>query len=420
MVVARHFHGVVQPIDRVPIRAGDVSGHTPSRRHPEYWDGDIPWIGIRDAKLHHGEVITDTEQTTNQLGIDNSSARLLPSGTICLSRTASVGYVVEMGRPMATSQDFVNWICSQRLDRQFLKHALLAEADALLRFGSGSVHKTIYYPEVKALHICLPPLSEQRRIVSVLNAAFAGLATAEANTRQNLTNTRELFEKCLNQAFIGIPDNSKRFGDVCDFVRGPFGGSLKKSMFVADGYAVYEQQHAIGDQFDSIRYRITQEKFESMKRFEIKPGDLIMSCSGTMGRVAIVPDSIERGIINQALLKISPRNVLKPDYLGWWMKSDTFFEQLGDRTKGVAIKNVASVKVLKEIALPVPSIECQSATVGRISELHQASEQLAASLERKLTALADLKQSLLHRAFRGELAGNEAAVQNEAMEIAGA
>jgi type I restriction enzyme, S subunit len=129
------------------------SGHTPSRRHPEYWGGDVPWISIRDAKAHHGRAIFETIETTNALGIENSSARILPADTICLSRTASVGYVVKMGKAMATSQDFVNWVCGDELEPDFLKHLLLAEGEDLLRFASGAVHQTIYFPEVKAFHV---------------------------------------------------------------------------------------------------------------------------------------------------------------------------------------------------------------------------------------------------------------------------
>jgi type I restriction enzyme, S subunit len=133
------------------------SGHTPSRKKPEYWGGDIPWIGIRDATENHGRVISDTAQHTNELGIANSSARVLPAHSVCLSRTASVGYVIAMGRPMATSQDFVNWVCSDDdLDWRFLMYVLLAERESFLRFASGTTHQTIYYPEVKAFHICLP------------------------------------------------------------------------------------------------------------------------------------------------------------------------------------------------------------------------------------------------------------------------
>jgi type I restriction enzyme, S subunit len=146
------------------------SGHTPSRSHPEYWGGDVPWVGIRDATANYGRVIADTFQHTNELGIANSSARILPTHTVCLSRTASVGHVVVMGRPMATSQDFVNWVCSDAIDWRFLKYVLLAERSAFLRFASGTTHQTIYFPEVKAFHVCLPPLQEQRAIARILGA----------------------------------------------------------------------------------------------------------------------------------------------------------------------------------------------------------------------------------------------------------
>ena len=149
------------------------SGHTPSRSQESYWNGPIPWISIPDARRHHGGWITETAQMVTQEGIDNSAARLLPKGTVCLSRTASVGYVTVMGRPMATSQDFVNWVCSEAIDPDYLRCLLLAEKDALLRFGKGSTHTTIYFPEVQAFRVCAPPVDEQRRIVAKLDALRA-------------------------------------------------------------------------------------------------------------------------------------------------------------------------------------------------------------------------------------------------------
>ncbi|MCE7029437.1 restriction endonuclease subunit S [Jiella avicenniae] len=154
------------------------TGHTPSRHEPDYWDGDIPWIGIRDAGANHGKVIKDTAQHVTELGLDNSAAVLLPKNTVCLSRTASVGYVVKMGRDMATSQDFVNWTCSEAIDPDYLVNALLAEGEDIRRFGEGSTHTTIYFPEVKAFHIDLPPAAEQRRIVAKLDALTARIARA--------------------------------------------------------------------------------------------------------------------------------------------------------------------------------------------------------------------------------------------------
>lgn len=144
------------------------TGHTPSRSHPEYWGGSVPWVGIRDATANHGKTIFGTAQYTNELGIRNSSARILPANTVCLSRTASVGFVVVMGVPMATSQDFVNWVCGPELDHRYLKYILLAERSSFLRFSSGTTHQTIYFPEVKAFHVALPSLSVQQRIADVL------------------------------------------------------------------------------------------------------------------------------------------------------------------------------------------------------------------------------------------------------------
>ncbi|MGO4891854.1 restriction endonuclease subunit S [Flavobacterium sp. W21_SRS_FM6] len=148
-------------------------------------------------------------------------------------------------------------------------------------------------------------------------------------------------------------------GDVCSFVRGPFGGALKKDSFVEDGFAVYEQQHAIYNQFTSIRYFIDEAKFSELKRFKLNPGDLIMSCSGTMGKIAIVPQDIKTGIINQALLKLTPSLKVDLDYLKYWLESESFQFTLNDNTHGAAIKNVASVAVLKSIKIPLPPLNEQ-------------------------------------------------------------
>ncbi|QNG19867.1 hypothetical protein G4H71_15310 [Rhodococcus triatomae] len=146
------------------------SGHTPSRKVDEYWDGEIPWIGIRDATANHGRTIDHTLQNVTQKGIENSSARILPAGTVCLSRTASVGYVVRMGVPMATSQDFVNWVCGPGLSSRYLRYLLVAEQESVRRFSYGTTHQTMYYPEAKALHVCVPERSEQDAIAEILGA----------------------------------------------------------------------------------------------------------------------------------------------------------------------------------------------------------------------------------------------------------
>ncbi|TBT23779.1 restriction endonuclease subunit S [Vibrio parahaemolyticus] len=195
-----------------------------------------------------------------------------------------------------------------------------------------------------------------------------------------------------------------KFGSVCKFVRGPFGGSLKKSCFKEEGYAVYEQQHAIYEQFNDIRYFIDEEKFIEMSRFELAPNDLIMSCSGTMGKIAIVPDGITKGIINQALLKLTPNDCLLPDFLKLWMNSPNFQGEILSLAQGAAIKNMASVKMLKDINVPIPSHIEQQQIVDLLDKAFADIEQARQNTEQNLRNARELFDSYLQQVFseRGE------------------
>ena len=179
------------------------SGHTPSRRKPEYWGGDIRWIGIKDARDRHGAEIVDTLENTNDLGINNSSARVLPKGTVCLSRTASVGYVTIMGRDMATSQDFVNWVCGPDLAPEFLKIILLAQGAEFSKFSSGAVHQTIYFPEAKGFAICHPDIDTQKDIVKQADKVSAEAKMILAKCRTKLQDISDLRQSLLQKAFAG-------------------------------------------------------------------------------------------------------------------------------------------------------------------------------------------------------------------------
>ncbi|RIJ20550.1 hypothetical protein D1224_15685 [Henriciella barbarensis] len=191
--------------------ARQETGHTPSRSKPEYWHGGIKWIGIKDARLHHGQTIYETLQTVSQAGLDNSASRLLPAGTVCLSRTASVGYVFIMGEEMATSQDFVTWTCGELLVPKYLMYVLMAEGDAIRRFGKGTTHTTIYFPEVRAMHIALPPPEEQEVIVRRVEEALTQIDTLANAARSSRGRLDKLDRAVLAKAFRGelVPQDPK-------------------------------------------------------------------------------------------------------------------------------------------------------------------------------------------------------------------
>lgn len=294
---------------------------------------------------------------------------------------------------------------SNILSQDFLNKWVFSANDVIYALGKGTAQKNLDVETFRCLILPVPPLSEQQRIVAILDDAFEGIAIAKANAEKNLKNARALFDSYLSSVFFQRGDGwvEKKFGDVCGFIRGPFGGSLKKSIFVEDGYAVYEQQHAIYDQFDDVRYFIDEKKFKEMRRFELCANDLIMSCSGTMGRVAIVPEGIKQGIINQALLKLTPTDKIAGIFLKFWMESQVFQDALKEYAGGAAIQNVASVKILKEIKVFLPSIKDQESITEKLAILHQEKQRLESIYRKKIVALDALKKSILHKAFSGEL-----------------
>lgn len=157
------------------------SGHTPSRSVPEYWqDTDIPWFTLADVwQLRDGRqtYLGETATTINELGLANSSAELLPKGTVVLSRTASVGFSGVMPKAMATSQDFWNWICGPKLLPEYLNYQFKSMTAVFKSLNMGSTHQTIYQKDAAALQIVVPPIGEQRAIVDYLDRESARVDT---------------------------------------------------------------------------------------------------------------------------------------------------------------------------------------------------------------------------------------------------
>ncbi|MBX2967050.1 MAG: restriction endonuclease subunit S [Cyclobacteriaceae bacterium] len=276
------------------------------------------------------------------------------------------------------------------------------QLDRYITGATGIIH--ISNTGLKKLKVPLPSYQEQQRIVSILDEAFAAIAKAKANAEQNLKNAKELFESYLQGVFENGKWETKKWGELCDFVRGPFGGSLKKNVFKESGYVVYEQKHAIHDHFNQLRYFIDEEKFNEMKRFEVFPGDIIMSCSGvTLGRVAVVPDGIPKGIINQALLKLTPKKNVNVHFIKHWLRSSIFQKIIFDFSGGAAIPNVPSAKILKDIKIPCPSLKEQERIVMEIEIVLNESKRLEGIYQRKIDDLEELKKSILQKAFAGEL-----------------
>lgn len=186
--------------------------------------------------------------------------------------------------------------------------------------------------------------------------------------------------------------------------RGPFGSSLKKEFFVDSGIRVFEQYNPINQDSNWKRYFITQQKFKELESFKASAGDLLISCSGTLGKILELPKNVEIGIINQALLKIRLDNKqILNSYFVHLFNSPYMQNIILENTIGSAIQNIASVKVLKQIKIPLPPLETQNQIVQILESKFAHLEKLAQFVNASLENLQRLKSSLLNQAFKGEL-----------------
>lgn len=188
------------------------SGHTPSRQHPEYWipeECTVPWFTLADVWQLRGdrqEYLGDTTEMVSPLGLANSSARILPAGTVVLSRTASVGFSGIMPHPMATSQDFVNWVCGPRIRPEYLLYVFRAMRSEFRRLIMGSTHQTIYMPDVRNFRTPLPPLEEQDAIVSAIRDETSRYHELVVKLRRQIAALREYRQTLISAAVTGQVD----------------------------------------------------------------------------------------------------------------------------------------------------------------------------------------------------------------------
>lgn len=185
--------------------------------------------------------------------------------------------------------------------------------------------------------------------------------------------------------------------------RGPFGSAIKKSFFVPTGYKVYEQKNVIHNNFKRGSYYISEEKFNELESFKLKAGDILMSCSGTVGRLAIVPSDFEEGIINQALLKITLNNNIIYTHFFFYLFGFNISRILQKNTRGSAMLNISSVRDLKNIQFPIPPLPEQHRIVAKIEELFTRLDAGVEVLKQGQAQLKRYRQAELKAAVEGRL-----------------
>ena len=291
----------------------------------------------------------------------SAPVKVAEDGDILISVRAPIGAMnmaVErccIGRGLAALTPIRN-----KCSKKFLYYALQSKVDSLIAQGTGSTFKAIGKKVLETT--CIPAYStiEQEQIAETIGHID--------NTIAARRNQLALLDQLVKSRFIelfGDPVTNPygwqqlTVNDVCvSVVRGPFGSALKKEFFVPPSdttYKVYEQKHAIQKSSTIGTYYVTAEKYNELRRFECHSGDILMSCSGTMGELYQLPAGCKRGIINQALCKFTLNERILPIVFLAYMR-----ETIGNlETKGSGIQNIAAVSYVKAMPINLPPMRVQ-------------------------------------------------------------
>lgn len=274
-----------------------------------------------------------------------------------------------------------------------------------------SAQPGIYLGDLASINITYPKnVSEQEKIYNIFKGIEDSITLHQRKIDKLQATKKALLQEMFpeegqdkpKRRFKGFTDawEQRKFLDLLDaqngIRRGPFGSSLKKDSFVKKSdYVVYEQQNAIYDNYET-RYFISKEKYNELIRFNIQPGDFIMSGAGTIGRISMVPDGIKKGVFNQALIRFKVnKDSINPLYFLKFMQSDMMQKQLTQANPGSAMTNLVPMDELKKWDVTIPSLEEQN----RISTFINQIDAFITLHQRKLDKLKNLKQAYLNEMF---------------------
>ena len=373
----------------------------------------INWIKISDATASN-KYIYETKEKITSAGV--KSSRLVNVGDFILSNSMSFGrpYIMKVSGCIHDG-----WLVlspkDERVDQDYLYHILVSpfvfqQFDSL---AAGSTVRNLNIDLVSGVQIPLPPLSEQKRIVAILDAAFADIEQVRAKTEQNLKNARELFESYLQQVINQLSDSCeiKLMSDrsIIVMVDGDRGKNYpKQSDFYPEGYCLFLNTKNVrpnGFLFKETMF-IDEQRNSLLGKGKLKLNDVVITTRGTIGNLAIFDESVpyENIRINSGMLILRPNTKkILPSYLFEIMRSGIIKKQIEEKVSGAAQPQLP-IRTLNTFCFPVPSsLETQKNVVSKVKVIEAYIDSLAELYENKIRAIDELKQSILQKAFSGQL-----------------
>jgi type I restriction enzyme S subunit len=380
-----------------------VNGGTPKTGVASNWDGSHAWITPAEMGNLDTPYISKSRRALTDEGL-RTGAELVPAGSIILSSRAPIGHLVINEIPMAFNQGCKGLIPTSGIDTKFAYYFMLTNVPLLESLGTGATFKELSGGKLKEVPFHFPELGEQHRIVSLLDEAFADIATAKANAEKNLQNASELFESHLDAIVNNAQENgeivplSELATDITDGDHMPPPKVEHGLPFITIGN-IDKQTRAIDF---SDTFQVPREYFDGLKANK-KPmrGDVLYTVTGSFGIPVLVEDDKEF-CFQRHIGLVRPKADIDSTWLHYLLQSPQVFNQAADGATGTAQKTV-SLKVLRGLQVPKISPKQQRAHVETLKSVEAECRRLESIYHQKLSALDDLKKSLLHQAFNGQL-----------------
>lgn len=391
-----------------------VNGGTPKTGTSAYWDGPHQWITPAEMGGLPSPYLAESRRTLTDEGL-RGGAELVPPKSVILSSRAPIGYLVINEVPMAFNQGCKGLVPSPAVETKFAYYFLLANVPLLESLGTGATFKELSSGKLKEVPFHFPTLLEQRRIVAILDEAFEAIATAKTNTEKSLQIARELLGRYLATVF-GAPGSgweTRALGEAVRFIdyRGKTppkreeGIRLITAKNVKMGFIQREPEEFIDPGvYDGW-----------MTRGLPRSGDVLFTTEAPLGNVAQL-DTDEKVVIGQRLITMQPQDAaLDRTFLKYALISPPIQASIHAKATGATVLGIKA-SLLKTVQIWYPKARAeQLRLVGLISAVEDEASVLRSLASRKLSAIDELKKSLLHQAFTGQLTAKSADQQLEAV-----
>lgn len=369
-------------------------------------EGIYPFFRTSDAgRVRFGD-IAESSDYLNDEGI--KGLRLLPAGTILFPKSGASTFLnhrVMMAVDGYVSSHLATIVGDEsKVDRRFLLYFLsTVSAQDLVQ---DHAYPSLNLPLISGIPVLLPPLAEQSRIVTILDDAFDGIATAKANAEKNLQNAPALFESHLQSVFTERGEGwvEKLLEEVVDAQCTLSYGIVQPGHEFANGIPVVRPTDLTAKTItlDGLK-RIDPKLADGYRRTILRGRELLLCVRGSTGVVAITSPELAGANVTRGIVPVMFEPLLLHQDFGYFMMTSEAVQcQIRAKTYGAALMQI-NIGDLRKIAVSFPPLKEQERITAKLEELYSETQRLESIYQQKLTALDDLKKSLLHQAFSGAL-----------------